>query len=53
VLARLGTTSVPILPPYYSVRLLPYVVPYISTRRRRVLREHPALEKEDYDLNEL
>ena len=29
----------PILPPYYSLRLLPYVVPQISTWKRRMLRE--------------
>jgi len=28
-----------ILPPYYSLRLLPYVVPQISTWKRRMLRE--------------
>ncbi len=31
--------GVPILPPYYSMRLLPYVVPQISTWKRRMLRE--------------
>ncbi len=31
--------GVPILPPYYSLRLLPYVVPQISTWKRRMLRE--------------
>jgi hypothetical protein len=31
--------GVPILPPYYSLRLLPYVVPQIATWRRRMLRE--------------
>ena len=31
--------GVPILPPYYSLRLLPYVVPNISTWKRRMLRE--------------
>ena len=31
--------GVPILPPYYSMRLLPFVVPLISTWRRRMLRE--------------
>src|SRR5207237_625312 len=33
------TIGVPILPPYYSLRLLPYVVPQISTWKRRMLRE--------------
>ncbi len=31
--------GVPILPPYYSLRLLPYVVPQIATWKRRLLRE--------------
>jgi len=31
--------GVPILPPYYSLRLLPYVVPQISTWKRRMLRQ--------------
>jgi len=31
--------GVPILPPYYSLRLLPYIVPQINTWRNRMLRE--------------
>lgn len=31
--------GVPILPPYYSLRLLPYVTPQISSWKRRMLRE--------------
>jgi len=31
--------GVPILPPYYSMRLLPYIVPLINNWRRRMLRE--------------
>jgi hypothetical protein len=31
--------GIPILPPYYSLRILPYVVPQISTWKRRMLRE--------------
>ena len=31
--------GIPILPPYYSLRLLPYVVPQISTWKRHMLRE--------------
>jgi hypothetical protein len=31
--------GVPILPPYYSLRLLPYAVPQITTWKRRMLRE--------------
>jgi hypothetical protein len=31
--------GVPVLPPYYSLRLLPYAVPQIATWKRRMLRE--------------
>lgn len=31
--------GVPILPPYYSMRLLPYIVPMLGSWRRRLLRE--------------
>jgi len=31
--------GVPILPPYYTLRLLPYVVPMIRTWKFRMLRE--------------
>ena len=40
MLATVGDMiGVPILPPYYSLRLLPYVVPQIATWKRRMLRE--------------
>ena len=40
ILSTMGDMlGVPILPPYYSLRLLPYVVPQISTWKRRMLRE--------------
>lgn len=31
--------GVPILPPYYSLRLLPFIVPLLQVWRRRMLRE--------------
>ena len=31
--------GVPVLPPYHSLRLLPYVVPRIAAWKRRMLRE--------------
>lgn len=31
--------GIPILPPYYNLRLLPYIVPMINKWRRRMLRE--------------
>jgi hypothetical protein len=45
--------GVPIIPPYYSLRLLPYVVPEVSTWKRRVLREKDATEEHDFDLHGL
>jgi hypothetical protein len=36
--------GVPILPPYYCMRLLPYVVPEINGWRRRLLRERDYLD---------
>lgn len=31
--------GIPVLPPYYSLRILPYAVPNIKTWKRRVFRE--------------
>ena len=45
--------GVPILPPYYSLRLLPFAVPRLEAWKRRMLRERHALENEEYDLIEL
>ena len=36
--------GVPILPPYYSLRLLPFVVPQITTWKRRMLREKDLMD---------
>jgi hypothetical protein len=43
--------GVPIIPPYYSLRILPYVVPQIATWKRRVLRERDFTEEHDYELH--
>ena len=43
--------GVPVIPPYYSLRLLPFVVPEVSTWRRRVLREKEFTEEHDFDLH--
>jgi hypothetical protein len=45
--------GLPILPPYYSLRLLPHVVPQIATWKRRVLREREFTDEHDYDLHGL
>jgi len=56
-LFMLGTVGdmigVPVLPPYYSLRLLPYLVPHISTWKRRVLREREFSDEHDYHLEGL
>ena len=45
--------GVPILPPYYSLRLLPYLMETIPHWRRRVLRERSPFESEEFDLHGL
>jgi|SRR3972149_5403742 len=45
--------GVPILPPYYSLRMLPYVVPQIATWKRRVLREREFTDEHEYHLHGL
>lgn len=45
--------GVPVLPPYYSLRLLPYIVPNIATWKRRVLREREFTDEHDYHLEGL
>ena len=36
--------GIPILPPYYSLRLLPYVTPQIAAWKRRMLRERDVTD---------
>jgi hypothetical protein len=43
--------GLPIIPPYYSLRLLPFVVPQIATWKRRVLRDRHFSEEHDYELH--
>jgi hypothetical protein len=43
--------GVPILPPYYNLRLLPFLVDTIPYWRRRVLRERHPFESEEFDLH--
>ncbi len=45
--------GVPVLPPYYSLRLLPYLVPQVKTWKRRVLREREFTDEHDYHLEGL
>jgi hypothetical protein len=43
--------GVPILPPYYSLRLLPHVVPHVATWKRRVLRERSLGDDHEHHLH--
>ena len=43
--------GVPVLPPLYSLRLLPYVVPQVETWKRRVMRERDLSDKEEFHLH--
>jgi len=36
--------GLPILPPYYTLRLLPYAVPHIKTWKRTLLRERDVTD---------
>jgi hypothetical protein len=43
--------GLPIIPPIYSLRVLPYAVPYLATWKRRVLREHEFSDSEEFHLH--
>ena len=54
MLATVGDMiGIPVLPPYYTLRLLPYVLPQIATWKRRVLREREFTDEHDYHLEGL
>jgi hypothetical protein len=42
--------GLPLLPPYYSMRLLPHIIPSIETWKRRVLRERDLTDFVAHDL---
>ncbi len=43
--------GVPVLPPYYHLRLLPYVVPRIEGWKRRMLRERELGDDHEHHLH--
>jgi hypothetical protein len=43
--------GVPVLPPYYALRLVPYLMETLPYWRRRVLRPRGAFEGEEFDLH--
>ncbi|MGB9118269.1 hypothetical protein [Bradyrhizobium sp.] len=45
--------GVPVVPPYYGLRLLPWVVPQIETWKRRTLRERELGSDHEHHLHGL
>jgi hypothetical protein len=43
--------GVPVIPPIYALRVLPYVVPHIATWKRRVMREREISDREEFHLH--
>jgi hypothetical protein len=43
--------GVPVMPPIYSLRILPYVVPDIEKWKRRVMRERDMADKQEFHLH--
>ena len=43
--------GVPVIPPYYALRLLPYVVPDVTSWKRRVLRDRQFTDQHDFHLH--
>ncbi len=43
--------GLPVMPPYYALRLLPHVIPQVATWKRRVLRERDFSDQHDYHLH--
>ena len=43
--------GVPVMPPLYTLRLLPHVVPEIEKWKRRVVRERDLSDKEEFHLH--
>lgn len=43
--------GLPILPPIYALRVLPYAVPQLASWKRRVAREHEFSDQEEFHLH--
>ena len=43
--------GLPLLPPYYSLRLLPHILPSLETWKRRILRERDVTDFVAHDLS--
>ena len=45
--------GLPVFPPYYGLRLLPYVAGDLEVWKRQMLRERHPLDQEEFDLIEM
>ena len=43
--------GLPVIPPLYALRVLPYAVPHIATWKRRMLREREFSDSEEFHLH--
>jgi len=43
--------GVPVMPPYYALRLLPYCVGDVAAWKRRALRERAVTDQHEFDLH--
>ncbi len=43
--------GLPVIPPLYALRVLPYVVPQVQMWKRRVAREREVFDSEELDLH--
>lgn len=43
--------GLPVMPPYYALRLLPYSVEHVEAWKRRALRERAATDNHEFDLH--
>jgi len=43
--------GIPVLPPYYSLRLVPYVIPHLAHWKRDMLRDRDILDSEVADVH--
>ena len=51
ILALGDLIGVPVMPPVYSLRLLPYVAPAIEKWKRQMARRKEFWEREEFDLH--
>lgn len=43
--------GIPVMPPLYALRILPYAVPLVANWKRRVMRERDLADKEEFHLH--